>query len=174
MWCTSRAILILLSLAACNPLTDNEQLIFGQSHSVGLNIDVTAPNQGVKLSLGFQDYDLAIVPVLGTVENFDADGNRVSKMEAVAHAIRGCESPRADEQDEQIEDVSTRVQDHCSKDTLSVFGYFGLDAGSSPERTAGVGLGKFFATGFAADSVAKGFEAYLGGGGNPNKPPAPK
>ena len=51
--------------------------------------------------------------------------------------------------------INSRVFDG-SKDALSVFGQFGAKT-----NAAGVGLGKFFATGAAASSLADGFEKRL-------------
>lgn len=58
-----------------------------------------------------------------------------------------------------------------SDDAFSVLGQFSTDVGSATGPTAN--LGTFFATGEAAEILAQGFRANMGGGGGTTAPNAP-
>ena len=51
-----------LGLAGCGNV-DSAHLVFGQQHTVGIDISLTAPEQGGSLSLGYKDKNIAIIPV---------------------------------------------------------------------------------------------------------------
>jgi hypothetical protein len=61
--------------------------------------------------------------------------------------------------------VESRVGPNPDTDSMSVLGQFELEAEAG--TGASVGLGKFFATGLAAQKLADGFAAKLGGGWPP-------
>jgi hypothetical protein len=88
--------------------------------------------QGAELTLGYRDFDIAIVPVAVT------DG--AGQIALIQGDVRGTGTDRG-------------------KDALSVFGHFG--ATTEAGTTAKIGLGKFFATGLAAQHLAVGFAEQL-------------
>jgi hypothetical protein len=59
-----------------------------------------------------------------------------------------------------VTSIGTRSRKSEGTDALSVLGQFSVDTNS---KTADVGLGKFFATGLAAQKLADGFSERLAG-----------
>lgn len=117
-------------------------LLFGQQQSVGLNMSASTTDQGTSVHLGFKDQDIAIVPV--AVPDTNADGKKSMTL------IHG-------ESQSKEQDAGGR-----NLDALSVFGQFDLDAGAGTGSDgANVTLGKFFATGVAATSLADGYKQKL-------------
>lgn len=114
-------------LGGCATSTPNMPLVFGQTHTVGLAIGASTADQGAELTLGYQDRNIAIIPV--TVAQPGGANTQVRSS-----AGEGFE------------------------DALSVLGQFELD---SSARGPSVGLGKFFATGNAAKTLADGFQQKL-------------
>ena len=112
-------------------LRDNPPLVFGQAHTVGVSIHGSATQQGADLTVGYRDVDIAVVPVTAV----DASGQIVPIKADVAGKDGG-----------------------MSSNSLSVLGQFEVDAQAAGPK---VGLGKFFATGLAADKLADGFNAKL-------------
>ena len=108
-------------------------LVFGQSHSVGISVGGSTTDAGGEISIGYKDRDVAVVPVA-----------IVAKDGAVnADTMR----------------VHSTVGGNAT-DALSVLGQFNVNSkASAPE----VGLGKFFATGLAAQKLADGFACKLSG-----------
>lgn len=47
---------------------EHAPLLFGQAHSVGINIGTNPANQTPEIAIGYKDVDIAVVP---TVANFD-------------------------------------------------------------------------------------------------------
>jgi len=119
-----------LALGACSPAS-NPPLLFGQTHTVGIAIHGSTTQQGADLTVGYRDFDIAVVPV--TV--MDASG-QVHRINARARGVDGGVGVNA----------------------LSVLGQFDVRVTSTAPD---VGLGKFFATGLAADKLADGFRARL-------------
>ncbi|MEO1083978.1 MAG: hypothetical protein AAFY88_07030 [Acidobacteriota bacterium] len=176
-----------VSLCGCQGFYENnKQLYFTQGHLVGIDIDGTAPNQGVSLAVGYKDFNLAIIPVLGsdiaTLENTDtridsADGGPETEItnkrqEAVTIngqpvLIDGLVRAQRDTEGGTSGDGKRSLQ--TNRDTFSTFGQFQVDADTGNDENQAdsirpsVGLGKFFATGFAAEELAKGFKAKLSG-----------
>jgi hypothetical protein len=109
----------------------NPPLVFGQAHTVGVSIHGSATQQGADLTVGYRDVDIAVVPVTAV----DASGRLVRIKADVADKDGG-----------------------VSSNSLSVLGQFEVDAQAAGPK---VGLGKFFATGLAADKLADGFNAKL-------------
>ncbi|MEW9799281.1 hypothetical protein [Alteromonas sp. CYL-A6] len=115
-------------------------LVFGQQQTVGISIGAGASEQGADFVLGYKDKNVAIIPVtLATSENSQAQIISEQKQESGA-------------------DKGVRF-----KDALSVLGQFEANTSST---SGDVGLGKFFATGAAAKTLADGFKKKLEGEGN--------
>ena len=115
-----------LVLAGCSP-TANPPLLFGQTHTLGVGIHGST-TQGTDLTLGYKDFNIAIVPVTAT----DATG--------------------------EVKPIQSWAARKNSVNALSVLGQFEANAqAGSPS----IGLGKFFATGLAADKLADGFKEKL-------------
>jgi hypothetical protein len=112
-------------------------LVFGQSHSVGISIGGAASESGAELTLGYKDRDIAIVPV-AIVPN---EGATLKEAKLVNSSVRSAAGAGQD------------------TDALSVLGQFEV---SAKGKDADVGLGKFFATGLAAQKLADGFACKLG------------
>jgi hypothetical protein len=111
--------------------TDNPPLIFTESNNIGVTVASSPAAQGGEVTLGYRSLDLAVVPVTVT----QADGTVTNLFVDVRDA-----------------------QGAASADTLSVLGQFEANA-EAPG--AAVGLGRFFATGLAAQKLADGFSAEL-------------
>lgn len=108
-------------------------LVFGQEQSVGLTIAGSGPQQDAELTLGFKDKNIAVVPVAVK----DANGQVVLTARTDSGPGLGI------------------------SDSFSTIGQFELDTGKS--TAVSVGLGKFFATGNAAQTLAQGFADRLSG-----------
>lgn len=101
-------------------------LTFADKTTVG--VDVSASEQGVDLVVGFKTKSLAIVPI--AVRKKDTSGNysEVEKLQA---------------------------EDSTKKDAYSTFGNFTVDTkAQAGTASASIGLGRFFATGVAAQNIA--------------------
>lgn len=108
-------------------------LFFGELVTFGLDVGATPGSAGADFTLGYRDRNLAIVPV-SAINNGKAN-------EIVAWSQ---------------EDGSNR------RDALSVFGQFRSQAGPAGDQNAQPGsrkvkLGRFFATGLAANNLASGY-----------------
>jgi hypothetical protein len=144
-----RAIRLLAPLCAAGLLAacasqGNTMLVFGQTQTVGIAIGGSATDQGLSFTLGYQDRNFAIVPA--SVRQ--ADGNATQVVAKVGNP-------------------DTKVGQ--GEDALSVLGQFSV---STSSKTADVGLGKFFATGLAAQKLADGFRDQLSASAS-KAPPAP-
>jgi len=122
-----------LPLTACGQL-DNSYLIFGQKTNVGLEVSGGVQDQGGSLNLGYKDQNIAIIPV---ARHFGANDTELMLLGSANNA-----SETAD-----------------SNDAYSVLGQFEIS--SEADGTPSVGLGKFFATGIAAQNLSEGFQAKL-------------
>jgi hypothetical protein len=111
-------IALALAVSAC---AGEPMLVFGQSQTVGLTIGASTTEQRGELSLGYKDYDVAVVPT----------------------------------------QTLSQAGDHA--DSLSVIGQFEVDGGAEGAAPR-VGLGKFFATGLAAKTLADGFRCQVSEG----------
>lgn len=119
-------------VTACGNV-DSSHLIFGQNHIVGLEIAGPSPEQtGGALTLAYKDRNVAIVPV--AVKNSDG-----------TYSLLGGTNKKSDSED--------------INDAYSTLGQFELNAGTDGKPS--VGLGKFFATGIAAQTLAEGFKEKL-------------
>ncbi|HQR51731.1 MAG TPA: hypothetical protein PLZ79_00560 [Burkholderiales bacterium] len=109
-------------------------LLFGQTQTVGITINAAPQEQSAELTLGYRDRDIAIVPVSVP----QPDGSNTQLSSTVPHeTLAGAEA----------------------KDAFSVLGQFEVDSNA---RQVEAGLGKFFATGLAAQKLADGFACKLG------------
>ena len=142
-----------LGVSACGN-QDAAHLVFGQQQTLGLQVALTAPEQGGTFSLGYKDRNIAVVPVAikkGTDGAYDRLGSTNNYGVYVDENGKVVRDPNAGE-------VGDR------NDAYSTFGQFeiGVDANGNAV-TPTVSLGKFFATGIAAQTLAEGFKAKLGG-----------
>ena len=117
---------------------DSAHLVFGQQQTVGLDITATAPEQGGSLSLGYKDKNIAVIPV-------------AVKGEDGLYQLLGSTN--------KLEGGANTGELSDENDAFSTIGQFELNTGEN--GTASVGLGKFFATGLAAQKLADGFKAEL-------------
>ncbi len=113
----------------------NTMLVFGQTQTLGISIGGSATDQGASFTLGYQDKNFAIVPA--TVRQADGGATQVVAKVGNPNSKQG-----------------------AGEDALSVLGQFSVNTSS---KTADVGLGKFFATGLAAQKLADGFSTQLAG-----------
>lgn len=128
-------IIALPALAACGNV-DSAHLVFGQQQSVGLDITTpSASSPGGSLSLGYKDKNIAVVPVA-----VKGDNDTYMRLGGANKTNGG------------KEDIN---------DSYSTIGQFELNAGENGKPS--VGLGKFFATGVAAQYLADGFRKKLAG-----------
>ena len=110
---------------------DAAHLVFGQQQNVGLDISASAPDQGAHLTLGYKDKNIAVIPV--------------AVKEGAAYKLLGA--------------TNNESADSDRNDAYSTLGQFELKAGE--QGATSVGLGKFFATGLAAQKLAEGFKEAL-------------
>ncbi len=108
-------------------------LVFYQATTVGITANASPAQASPEISLGYRDTDVAVVPV----------------TTSSGHAIRA-KNPNP------IAGGKGKFED-----ALSVFGQFQVD--TSAGQTSSIGLGKFFATGLAAEQLADGFKHREGG-----------
>ena len=114
-------------LAGCESVP-NPPLVFAQSQTVGVTIAGSPASQGGEFTVGYRDWNLAVVPVTVT----QGDGS-VTSLTASAN----------------------QNKDQKFEDAFSTLGQF--DVNVEGGTTNKVGLGKFFATGLAAKTLADGF-----------------
>lgn len=129
-------------------------LVFVQSNAFGVVANAGTTSQGAELTVGFHNYDAAIVPV--TVR--DAAGNIV-QMQSFTSGGTPCPTPTAGAT--PAGNPPAKCNNAGLTDALSVLGQF---EGNTTAATGlpGVGLGTFFATGQAAAKLADGFAARIG------------
>lgn len=119
------------ALAGCESLP-NPPLVFAQSQTVGVTIAGSPASQGGEFTVGYRDWNLAVVPVTVT----QGDG-QVTSLTASANPGK----------DQKFEDA------------FSTLGQFDVNVEGGTSNK--VGLGKFFATGLAAKVLADGFAASM-------------
>jgi hypothetical protein len=125
-----------LGVSACGN-KDAAHLIFGQEHVVGIDVSAGAADQGGTFSLGYRDKNIAIVPV-------------AIKQNDGSYMPLGGDMPG--------NNASTSI----GKDAYSTIGQFEIATdGNGNSVTPKVSLGKFFATGVAAQFLADGFKEKL-------------
>ncbi len=163
-------VLPLILVAALSGCASNQPLplLFGQTQTVGLTINGSVPEQGGELSLAYRDRNIAVIPIQSPAgAQFDArDGCSDQDLaETTGKAATTVEQkPATDTKNQSTTNANQKtatnanLRANCTRDTFSVFGQFELNGEAQP---AGVGLGKFFATGFAARKLADGFAERL-------------
>jgi len=149
----------ILALSGCTDFHhENQLLFFGQTDTFGIELDGSAPNQGVTFSFGYRGHNFAIIPVLANDYPELADGQSLDKdQEPDAEVSSWAQRPCSEEQ-------SKKNPNMCGKDTYSVFGQFEAASrvnSDGTEQKVEASLGKFFATGFAAQELASGFKKKL-------------
>ncbi|MCX7176351.1 MAG: hypothetical protein NT159_20995 [Proteobacteria bacterium] len=149
---TVLASVAMIILGGCAEIPKNMPLVFGESITVGIGIGSSAADQGMDFTLGVKTRDIAVIPVVA----YDKDGQRVAIYAEVTETTTGTESSET-QGDRKIvtKNPETKV---VNKDSYSVLGQFGSTTDVSTKR---VGLGKFFATGAAAQQLSEGFAECL-------------
>lgn len=125
------ALAIPAALAGC--ASTNMPLVFGESITVGIGISATTGDQGADFTLGYKSRDVAIIPV----SVLKTDGS-VEKLQA---NVSNTDAPAG-----------------SSLDAYSVIGQFEAKTGQQGHQ---VDLGKFFATGVAAQVLSEGFRMQM-------------
>ncbi|HSF93710.1 MAG TPA: hypothetical protein VLA52_01690 [Thermohalobaculum sp.] len=134
-------ILALPALAACSA-SEHAPLIFGQATTLGVSVGAAATGATPEFTLGLKDANIAIIPTIvrqpdGKFEQIG--GNNASSGDPVAVSDGG-------------EDSAAPTSSGLTEDAYSTFGQFEATTEGSK-----VGLGKFFATGVAAQRLSEGF-----------------
>lgn len=126
----------ILSLALIGTLgaceTTERQLIFASSDTLGITIAGAAAETGAEFTLGYKGRDLVVMPSYAEVSDETAVG--VESITAQADGVT---------------------------DALSVYSHFNANTPIGFESTEGVGLGKVFATGPAAQIASRGVACAL-------------
>lgn len=128
--------LALLSVVVCGCASQQTpQLFFGEQVTVGIEIGAGASSEGFDFTLGYKDLDIAIIPVSALISG-------------------------------QAQEIAAWNQENGGnrRDALSVFGQFkgqggivGSTTKPSDKTSEKITLGRFFATGLAATSLAEGY-----------------
>lgn len=136
------ALPLIAALAGCaTDFPKNMPLVFGESITVGIGVGATAADQGADFTLGVKTRDVAVIPVVA----YDAAG-KPERLEATVSSNTPAEGG--------TDQAGTTI----NRDSFSVLGQFGSTTDGSGRR---VGLGKFFATGAAAQQLSAGFAKCL-------------
>ena len=139
-------IVVSALLAGCAANQANTPLFFGEMITFGVGIGSTAADQGADLTIGFKSRDVAIVPIAFS------NGSANTAVGAEIDNPPAANSPG-----------------RKSKDAYSVLGQFNSETSASSRK---VGLGKFFATGMAAQVLSQGFADDMRKTDAPVAPPA--
>lgn len=136
-----------LTIAACDQLAD-PPIIFIQKHKVGIAIEGSPIDQSAKFVLGVEDENYAILPLTSPQEHLKNGKILRNRTRSVAkqHSFPKGNSTRG----------------FIDEDTFSVFGQFEVGT-SQNNATRQINIGKFFATGFAARSLAEGYKNLMSG-----------
>lgn len=130
------AALLPTLLTACETKSENP-VVFGQTQTVGISIGQSPTAQVPEFTFGYRDANIAVLPTVYS----DAAGN-VQKLGGI-----------------------TRAQNNEYNETFSVLGQFEVNTDNKvSDGAAKVGLGKFFATGLAAQKLSSGFACALAEG----------
>ncbi len=133
-------------------------LVFVQSNAFGVVANAGTTSQGAELTVGFHNYDVAIVPV--TVK--DAGGN-IKQLQSFTSGGTSCPPPPPPPTAGNPPPPPPAPCNNAGlTDALSVLGQFEGSTSSAGTGLPGVGLGTFFATGQAAAKLADGFAAKMG------------
>lgn len=142
-----------LALSGCaSDMPRNMPLVFGESITVGIGVGASAADNGGDFTLGFKSKDIAVIPVVV----YDQAGNPTlvqaenDERNQAAKAVQGAGDSKTT--------TTKPAEKVSSKDALSVLGVFSTDTSGTGRS---VGIGKFFATGAAAQRIAEGFSNCL-------------
>lgn len=124
----------LIILTACEAVEDT--VVFGQAHTVGISAGQAPGAAAPEFVLGYKDANVALLPAAVK----DATGNPTP----LGGTTKGGGSEFGE--------------------TFSVFGQFSANSALGGQQNPDVGLGKFFATGIAAQKLASGFACNVSGG----------
>lgn len=142
-----------LLLSNCTP-GQSQYLIFVQTESVGITVSGGTTNLNPQFSIGYNDVDAAIIPVAVASSLSGSAGLSGSQSLSGQQPIGG-----------YMPIFATRGLSGQKSDTLSVFGQFEVNASESiSSASPSAKLGKFFATGIAAEYLAQGFKNSLSAG----------
>ncbi len=153
-------------LAAGCASTKQAGLIYSSTVSMGLGMDVKAADASapVSINIGFKTLDVAYVPV-AVMETNAAGKENVEKIWA-SHTQQGGQAEKCrielakikSEKANKNEPVTEQdLPSECDtkRDAMSVFGQFNGDASAKGnDRSAGLLVGRVFATGIAAQNVS--------------------
>ena len=129
------SLIALMLLPGCSNL-GGASLVFGQQQNVGITLAGSGPSQEAELTLGYKDKNIAVVPVA------------VKQGDGTYKEIGG--------------GIGEGENGGSSSDAYSTLGQFELTT-SNQASGPSVGLGKFFATGTAAQTLSQGFADKLKG-----------
>lgn len=130
----------------------NMPLVFGESITVGVGVGTSTAEGGGDFTLGVKTRDVAVIPVVtydhaGNPIPLRAENDEKSKAGQVAQDNNGVATTTTNPKEKIV-----------LRDAFSVLGVFSTDT-SATSKT--VGIGKFFATGAAAQRIAEGFSGCL-------------
>ncbi|MEP3847717.1 MAG: hypothetical protein ABJM43_20415 [Paracoccaceae bacterium] len=114
-------------LTGCENLED--RVVFAQAHTVGISVSQSQTAPTPEFVVGYKDTNVALLPTVAR----DSSGKTTT--------LGGVSKNQGSEFNE----------------TFSVFGQFQANAASKQAGSPDVSLGKFFATGLAAQKLAAGF-----------------
>lgn len=149
---------LLISLVGCSSIPNNMPLIFSDATTVGISMSA-ATNTGTDFTLGYKALSVAIIPVMAssvttTSASTSNSASNVSTTNTTSNSASNVSATNG-----LIQSEITTSGGNVKKDAYSVLGQF--DAKASQGSTSSVGLGRFFATGQAAVSLAQGFDYAL-------------
>jgi hypothetical protein len=165
------ALCAVVSLTAGCASPKQAGLTYSSAVSMGLGMEVKTadPTAPVSINIGFKTLDVAYVPV-AVVETNAAGKENVEKIWA-SHSQQTGQAEKCRIELEKIkaakaaknETVSEQdLPSECDskRDAMSVFGQFNGDAGAKGnDRSAGLLVGRVFATGIAAQNVSAAAKA---------------
>ncbi|MEM1299610.1 MAG: hypothetical protein AAGH68_10060 [Pseudomonadota bacterium] len=130
--------------AGCDYATSNP-VVFGQATSLGITVGQSPTTQTPELVLGYKDANIAVLPTIAT----DANGN-ITRLGSASTQDGG-----------------------AFEETFSVLGQFQANT-EAKDNAPSAALGKFFATGFAAQKLSAGFACSVSDGKDVKHCHAPK
>lgn len=143
------ALALPAALSGCASMPANMPLIFGETLTVGIGMSASTTDQGFDMTVGFKSRDIAIVPV-----TTKADGSEMLKATVTN---TGATEKTVITQDGRVEHTKPASTSQ-SIDAFSVLGQF---SSATDVGTRQIGLGKFFATGVAAQILSEGFRVRM-------------
>lgn len=185
-----------LSLSACTSLPQ-AGLIYASNVSVGVGLNIAvapdpATKQGFKINIGYEQNDVAYVPVAvsscargatctdpklkeikgrNKVRDEDLDSDDEPDQVTAPTTTANSGTPTANHAKNDDEKKQALGKKNNKVDAYSVFGTFaanttisgGIGDANAPKGNAGLGIGKLFSTGVASQNLTEGVRGYLGG-----------